>query len=118
MCILILWQYMALIQVCTLAAGKCQTWEVLGKEGTKMTPEFASHVAFGTASLKHHPIQLRWEQIAAFSGRHLAGASALCISPLLCCRGARNPEFSRKQPHALLLVFTLCHCALIQGGSC
>lgn len=82
-----------------------------------MTPEFASHVAFGTESLKHHPVQPRWEQIAAFSGRHLAGASAVCISPLLCYRGARNPKYLRKQSHASPLVFTLCHCALIQGGS-
>lgn len=117
MCILILWQYMALIQVYTLAAGKCQIWEALGKEGTKVAPEFVSHVAFATASLKRHPVQLRWEQITAFSGMHLAGLSALCISPLLCCRSARNSKYLRKKPHASPLVFTLCHCALIQGGS-
>lgn len=44
---------MALIQVYTLAVGKCQTWEALGKEGNKVTPESASHEAFGAASLKH-----------------------------------------------------------------
>lgn len=117
MCTLILWQYMALIQVYTLAAGKCQTWEALDKDGTKVTPEFASHMAFGTVPFEHCPVQLRWEQIAAFSGRHLAGVSALCISPLLCCRSAGNPKYLRKQPHASPLVFTLWHCALIQGGS-
>lgn len=41
------------------AAGKCQTWEALGKEGTKVAPGFVrrpsplSNVAFGRASLKH-----------------------------------------------------------------
>lgn len=104
MCILLLWQYMALMQVYTLTAGKCQTWEALGKERTKVTPEFASHLAFGTAYLKHHPVQLTWEQIAAFSGRHLARVPALCISPLFCCRSARNPKYLRKQSHASPLV--------------
>lgn len=41
------------------AAGKCQTWEALGKERTNVAPGFVtspsplSNVAFGRVSLKH-----------------------------------------------------------------
>lgn len=90
---------MALMQVYTLTAGKCQTCEALGKEGTKVTPEFASHVAFGTASLKHHPVQQGNKLLHFLEGIWL-GCLHSAFHLFFCCTSAQNPKYLRKQSHA------------------
>ena len=121
------------------AAGKCQTWEALGKVGTQVAPGFVrslsplSNVAFATASLKHTS-HFSWDGTAllrflgdAWLGRlrspfslfHFSQAQGATMPLMRCKRGkCSTPQMFEEQSRPSPLVFRLCHCALIQGGSC